>query len=158
MARNLRPQEIDQLGLTRALEKLVRDHQMTHGPKFQTDIANIDAACADKAKVELYRMMQEGLGNILAHASATSVEVLITQEDSAIRVTLRDNGRGFDTNGAASSDKRVGMGLGGLRERARLLGGEARIRSAPGQGTEIDITIPRLKAKEGGAQASPSVT
>jgi len=85
-----------------------------------------------------YRIVQECLNNIVKHSGATQARVLITR-DSAIRLEVTDNGRGFAVD--KLDQKKQGFGLSGIAERARMLGGDFRIESEPGSGTTISITI-----------------
>jgi len=82
---------------------------------------------------------QEALANIARHAKATSVQVEVTQEDGSAVLAIKDNGRGFDTSRQSES---VGHGLANMRSRAEDLGGAFSIRSTPGKGTTIRVTLP----------------
>jgi signal transduction histidine kinase len=84
-------------------------------------------------------VFQESLTNIAKHAQATQVEVTLEREGGSVVLTVRDNGRGFEAGGAR---KPGSFGLVGLRERAYLLGGEVTVRSAPGEGTTVEFTLP----------------
>lgn len=149
VAYNLRPPELDRLGLTRALQALVDRFNNLPAITFTCDVEQIDAAFGDDGKVHLYRIVQESLNNVVHHAQATEARLVIARQPSAVRIEIRDNGRGFDAaiqaNGAGN---RPGLGLSGITERARLLGGKAEIHSAPGQGTQIIviITLPEMKS------------
>jgi signal transduction histidine kinase len=86
----------------------------------------------------LYRMAQEALTNIARHANATRVRLRIATTPHRIRLTVEDNGQGFEMSGASGEH----YGLVGLNERARLLGGTLRLESSPGAGTRLTLTIP----------------
>ncbi len=87
----------------------------------------------------MFMTTQEALANIARHAKATSVQVEVTQEDGSAVLAIKDNGRGFDTSRQSES---VGHGLANMRSRAEDLGGAFSIRSTPGKGTTIRVTLP----------------
>ncbi|MDX1982161.1 MAG: ATP-binding protein [Bryobacteraceae bacterium] len=84
-------------------------------------------------------MAQEGLRNIWRHAGATDVHIELRRMEGAVRMEIRDTGRGFD-RGAA--DWRPGLGLASMEERVRLLGGSLKVNSRPGGGTRILVEVP----------------
>src|SRR5687767_10400139 len=88
--------------------------------------------------LDLYRILQETLSNVERHARATRVAVRLQGSRRRLRVVVRDDGRGFDL----ARPGRAGLGLGHVRERASLLGGQVRMRSKPGTGTEIGVSVP----------------
>ena len=101
--------------------------------------------------LSLYRLLQEGIANSVRHARPTRIELTVEAiGDNAIRVTLADDGVGFVPDGAAGSPGE-GRGLSNMRRRAEQMGGEIRIRSAPGQGTRLVLTLPVPIATERGA-------
>jgi signal transduction histidine kinase len=83
--------------------------------------------------------VQESLTNVAKHANAPSVDVSVLADDEHVRITVRDDGIGFAPDAAR---KPQSYGLLGVRERAHLLGGEARVTSTPGGGTKIDVRLP----------------
>jgi ligand-binding sensor domain-containing protein/signal transduction histidine kinase len=134
---NLQPPEIEQRGFIFALETLLDRYRALQLMNITCDIDQIDSAFDGDSKVHLYRLVQEGFNNIMRHSRATEAGLLIRREAQAVRIEIHDNGCGFAANGS-----RLGLGLPGITQRARLLGGRADIRSAPGQGTRITIIIP----------------
>ncbi len=90
----------------------------------------------------VFRIFQETLHNIIRHAQASSVTVEQAWLDNTLTLTLTDDGAGFDVEAALA--KRSGMGLQNIRKRAAMIGGSAHIRSAPGKGSSVTITVPRL--------------
>jgi two-component system, NarL family, sensor kinase len=87
----------------------------------------------------LYRIAQEALQNALRHADASHIVLRLEAPPGRVRLTVQDDGRGFDTSGDGSAGR---FGLVGMRERARLLGGGFQIESSPGAGTRITADIP----------------
>jgi ligand-binding sensor domain-containing protein/signal transduction histidine kinase len=134
---NLRPYHLDRLGLTNAIEAMVDKVSGANGLRFTTHLDSLDGVFAKSSEINVYRIVQEGVTNIVKHAGASEAAVTITKAQHAVVITLRDNGCGFVPNGSHPS----GFGLIGIAERARLLGGEPLIESAPGMGTTITITL-----------------
>jgi signal transduction histidine kinase len=93
---------------------------------------------------ELFRIAQEALNNVIKHARATQVDVQLAANETEIRVSVRDNGIGFDALAALARDQTDGraLGLSTMRERATALGGRLETRSAPGQGTIVEARVP----------------
>ncbi len=139
IAADLRPLLLDDLGLVPAVESLVENFTQRTGIPCELAISNPDMQLPAAHSTAVFRVVQEALTNAAKHASANRVEVAIDQTSTAVNVSIRDDGRGF-----SPQDKRKpgSFGLVGLRERAYLIGGEAAIVSAPGQGTIIELRLP----------------
>jgi signal transduction histidine kinase len=90
----------------------------------------------EKTSLELYRIIQECVGNTVRHADASQMEILLFEEDNNLNLIIIDNGKGFDAN-----RKHSGIGLVIVRERVKSLGGTLAIHTAPGKGTEINVTL-----------------
>jgi signal transduction histidine kinase/ligand-binding sensor domain-containing protein len=142
IAHNLRPYQIDRLGLTKAIEAIVKKANAGE-LQFTSNLDKIDSLLSPEAEINLYRMVQEAVNNILKHAQATNASIIIKRGEHAIDVGVRDNGRGFTLGAKYGS----GLGLTGIAERGRLLGDAPRIESAPGQGTTISFKIRLNEAK-----------
>lgn len=138
IAHNLRPYQLDRLGLTKALVSLLKKASASSGIRFSAEIDSIDNLFSKEAEINLYRVVQESVNNILKHSHATEARLSVVKDGRGVIVTIRDNGRGFDT--AADGDNR-GFGLTGISERARILGGKQTIRSVPGEGTIVVLKI-----------------
>ena len=136
---DLRPYQLDRLGLTRTLSSLVETFQSGSAVHVTHSIENIDGFLAKDQEIHVYRIVQEALGNILKHAEATEVKVTVARTKSVLRLTVTDNGRGFVPS--ASGSNRGGLGLIGIEERAQALGGHAAIESADRAGTKIIVTV-----------------
>jgi two-component system sensor histidine kinase DegS len=87
----------------------------------------------------VYRIMQEALANVAAHAKAGEVEVTMKASDELFQMTIRDSGIGFDEKKLEESAR---LGILGMRERVELLNGRFELQTAQGQGTEIRVSIP----------------
>jgi signal transduction histidine kinase len=140
IAYDLRPYQLDRLGLTKALDALFARVSSSTALTVTAEIASLDEVLSKEAEITLYRIVQESINNVVKHARATTLDVTITNESGIVRAVIRDNGAGF--NVAAATHPPRGMGLPGIMERAGMLGATLDITSAPGRGTAIDITMP----------------
>jgi signal transduction histidine kinase len=148
LARGLRPVALEELGLVPAVERLCEDFQRTHGVEVTLRLDPPLAARLDPgAETALYRIVQEGLANVARHARARAVELLFRKDGEGLLLALRDDGRGFDAADLEALEGREGsFGLGSMRERALMLGGECAVRSRRGEGTSVEIRIPLERA------------
>ncbi|CAG9173710.1 hypothetical protein LMG23992_02523 [Cupriavidus laharis] len=140
VARNLRPALLDDLGLFAALQHLARE--MQGGSQLQISVAQAGTPreLPDEQATALYRIAQEALTNVERHARARRVTVALAFDPDATRLTVRDDGSGFDV-ARMQVDPRRGIGLRNLRERIAALGGQFDIVSGIG-GTELVATLP----------------
>jgi signal transduction histidine kinase/ligand-binding sensor domain-containing protein len=142
IAYNLRPVELDRLGLTKALRAMVNKVAASTGISISAGIDELDHFFSPESEINLYRIVQESINNIVKHSGATEASVKIERAASSLLVTIGDNGRGFAAEPAPANDSRpAGFGLMGIAERARMLGGKHLIQSAPGAGTTINVQI-----------------
>jgi len=139
---NLRPFQLDRLGLTKAIEGMVRTSGTASGIKFSSELDNIDDLFPEDLRINFYRIVQESLGNIMKHAQATEAQVRVKRSKESVMLTIEDNGRGFMPDGRASQPAHTGFGMTGMAERAHLLGGEFKVRSVQGHGTIVTVEIP----------------
>lgn len=123
-----------------AIEREVERFQTATGIPCALDIPDrLDVS--ERNGEHVLRYVGEGLTNVARHAQATQASVTISQENGELQVVIRDNGRGFDPDGDVAGGH---YGLLGLRERARLAGGQMAVESNPGAGTTLRLTIPML--------------
>jgi signal transduction histidine kinase len=149
ISQNLRPYQLDRLGLTRALHGLVRKIGASSNVKCAADIAPVDGVFQPEAEINLYRIVQEGLNNILKHSGATEARIVLDRDERRVQLRVEDNGRGFNRDAAAGGSSQAGgMGLSGIAERVRILGGRLDIQSSPGAGTRLKIDLPLPTAQE----------
>lgn len=139
---NLRPFQLDRLGLTKAVEIVLRSVGSSLGLKIDSELDNIDDVFPKDLRINFYRIVQEAMNNIMKHAQATEVLVRVIREDDRVLLSIRDNGIGFTPTNRPSKGGKSGFGLTGMEERAHLLGGVFRVRSTPGQGTITTVEIP----------------
>jgi signal transduction histidine kinase len=156
LALGLRPSVLDDLGLGAVLERYAADYTKAHG--IAVDVYAPELALARlPAEVEtaLYRIAQETLTNVLKHAAAKTVSLVVRRESSGVHLTVEDDGRGFD-NDALLQAPGTGKGLGllDIRERAALLNGSVTLESRPGSGTTVHVCIP-LREENHGEDSRP---
>ncbi|MDX6581475.1 MAG: two-component system, NarL family, sensor histidine kinase UhpB [Solirubrobacterales bacterium] len=137
LARQLRPTALDDLGLTPALAGNVRDlsRQGAMEASFQADPA-LGELPAD-VQLVVYRVAQEALSNAVRHSGAEHVQVELQRTGNLVELSVDDDGRGFSFDQTGR-----GLGIGGMRERALLVGGEFRIESRQGVGTRVRLLVP----------------
>lgn len=145
IAHNLRPYELDRLGLVKALEAMIAKLAKSSSIQFFADPDHIDGLLSPAAETSVYRIVQEGLNNVMKHAGATEARVSLKRLNGRLVVSVSDNGKGIKL--AATNDNGGGLGLAGIAERARLLGGALQVKSDGASGTEMTITI---KSSESG--------
>jgi len=132
----LRPSMLDDLGLIPALEWQAREVSRRSGIKIKVVDENVSDALPDNVRTTVYRVVQEALRNIASHSGATSASVNVRQEGGRLILIVEDNGRGFDPS------RTRGLGLLGIEERVKQLGGHLDIKSEPGKGTTLRVEMP----------------
>jgi signal transduction histidine kinase len=144
LAYELRPPGLDEMGLVQALSMFCDDFSEKTLIRTDYHSAGIEKLKLDfNTRINLYRMVQEGLNNIHKHAQATRAAVKLTAVHPHIILRIEDNGRGFDVEKRARAiDSEKRMGLRSLQERTDLLGGAMVVASKPGQGAKILIKLP----------------
>jgi signal transduction histidine kinase/ligand-binding sensor domain-containing protein len=142
ISQNLRPVNLDRLGLSATIEEMVEKVAASSGIQFSADIEPLgDGILTQEQEINSFRVVQESINNIVKHAQATKAYVEMWRENGELRVTVRDNGRGFAIGEAGNGPAR-GLGLTSMAERVRILEGTFKINSAPGEGTTLDLRIP----------------
>jgi PAS domain S-box-containing protein len=136
----LRPGVLDKLGLEAAVEWYVEEFEKRARISCRLR-SNLDGVTLDGDRsIALFRILQEALTNVARHAGATAVEIRLAAEAGRVLLEVTDNGRGIADDRVADSGS---MGLLGMRERARLLGGNTVIRRHPAGGTTVEATLPQ---------------
>jgi len=136
LALELRPKALDDFGLVAALEHLRDTFSEQTGIGVDLEAHGVDRVPSD-IETALYRIVQEALTNIVKHAQATSVSIVLSRGSRAVTAVIEDDGRGFTPGGRVE-----GLGLLGMGERLALLGGKLKLESSPGAGTTIVAAVP----------------
>ena len=144
---NLRPSQLDDLGLVPTLRWYLREFAERH-PELRVELEaeRMTGRLSSDAETVLFRVTQEALSNVVKHAQATLVTVMLTLGQDSVRLEVRDNGVGFDASGIgvpSSQARASGWGLVGMRERVALAGGQFTLQSRLGHGTRVIVELPR---------------
>jgi signal transduction histidine kinase len=143
IATELRPIVLDSLGLCAAVEWQARDFQTRTGIACTATVPEQDVPLNQGHSTALFRILQESLTNVLRHAQATWVDILLRPEAGQLVLRIQDNGCGIRPEALSNPGS---IGLVGMRERAMLLAGQLEIRSQAGLGTTIEVRLPLSKA------------
>lgn len=146
LVRRLRPAALDKLGLTAALQELVREWDArTDGLLIELEAEESIDRLSAEVQTALYRIVQEALTNVVRHAGATRTRIRVRRLAGTVTLTVADNGRGLSTHvqpvGAHHAGE-SGFGLFGIHERAAGLGGRGRIQAVPGRGLVLSVRLP----------------
>jgi PAS domain S-box-containing protein len=148
IAHNLRPNDLDELGLSAACRNLCKELQARTGLAAKCQFTRFDRLLPPQVDLGLFRIVQEALNNVEKHAGAKLVRLRIAIQREAVVLKIQDDGRGFDpANPKAAEGARRGIGLSSLRERASALGGTCEVISNPSQGTAINVRVPIPKGR-----------
>ncbi|MBN1398568.1 MAG: sensor histidine kinase [Bacteroidetes bacterium] len=137
---NLRPYQIDRLGLKKSIESIIERAARTTTISFTSDIDPIDNLIPKEMEIHVYRIIQECVNNIIKHADANAGKVTVKRWFNRLNIDIEDDGTGFDVLSQKTKNDR-GIGIQGIMERINFLGGTIRIESNPGRGTRVLITI-----------------
>ena len=138
LAVELRPSALDDFGLVPALERLARTFEERSGIRTAVEASLADERLPAEVETVLYRLVQEALTNVVKHAGATSVSVVLARREGGVSAVVEDDGRGFDAEEVRSD----ALGLVGMRERLALLGGTLAVESTPSSGTALLAFVP----------------
>ncbi len=140
MIRRLRPAGLDELGLCAAVESCVDQwQQRLPATKFSFSATGELDSLSEHVNLTIYRMVQEGLTNSFKYAAANHIDIVLSRsrETNEVLLSISDDGKGMDMR-----ERKYGMGLSGMRERAEMLGGALVIDTSPGHGFTIEARIP----------------
>ncbi len=138
ISHNLHPHLLDRLGLTKAIEAMVKKMSHASQIKFDLDIEAIDDLLPAKSQIHFYRIIQEALNNTVKHSNANSAFITIRKSGNQIQTIIKDDGKGFQEG----SHTLEGLGIKDMKERTRLISGNFHLSSKTGSGTEIRFNIP----------------
>jgi PAS domain S-box-containing protein len=149
LAMELRPVALDDLGLVAAVDNFVREWSNNHGipAEFHTTGVGRPDHTPD-VEINVYRIVQEALNNILKHAHPSNVTIIMETRYDHLILIIEDDGMGFNPHDVSNGNARKGLGLTGIRERCMLLGGSFEIESAHGEGTVLYVRVPPKKVDD----------
>jgi len=140
LAVDLRPASLDHLGLVTALQQYVSEFSRQYTMQVEFEAVGMQPERLPiEVETALFRIVQESLTNVVLHAQASRVDVLISQRNGQVVATIEDNGVGFIPSSATFEDH---LGLFGMRERVEMLGGKFTVESSPGKGTTVNVEVP----------------
>lgn len=140
IARQLRPEALDELGLVAALNALATTFADRTGLRIRRELPDSMPPIGDEAELVLFRVAQESLTNAARHAETPRIDLTLERSGGRIVLHIRDYGRGID-------GIRAGSGIRGMRERALLIGADLSISSAPGGGTDVFLVLPLTESR-----------
>jgi hypothetical protein len=138
IAADLRPMILDELGLVSAVQWLTQNFTERSALSIELSFDRQDVAYASNVSTAAFRIVQEALTNIVRHSRATLAKLAVRHADGELQIEISDNGLGIDL----TQSKRKRLGLLGMGERARMLGGSMEMDSAHGRGTRIHVRLP----------------
>lgn len=139
LATDLRPPILDGLGLAAALDWQLEAFSERSGVAYALDLPSESVSLSGEIETAIFRILQEALTNVSRHAEASQVEVMLHMSDTEVKLSIADNGKGMLLS---NPSQRRRLGLVGMRERAYMLGGELKVQSSPGRGTQIELRLP----------------
>lgn len=139
---SLHPHQLERLGLTKAIKSIINNVEKSTEIKFTAYIENLDKLFSPDLEINIYRIVQECLNNIIKHSEATESHINISVKDERLDILISDNGKGIDVNAVK------GIGMNELNERVKLYNGVLNIESKFGKGTILKILIPIINQYE----------
>jgi signal transduction histidine kinase/ligand-binding sensor domain-containing protein len=153
----LRASALETNSLADALRALAEDlaAESGHAATAHVEVLGTPQALHPLVRDETFRIAGEALRNAFRHAEAKQIDVQIRYDERQLSVRVRDDGKGIEPQVLRTGEKQGHFGLGGMRERAELVGGKLTIRSSPGTGTEVEFTAPGPRAYSSPLSARP---
>ena len=151
ISRNLRPSALDCFGIVAAIEIEAKEFEQRTNISCVLETIDEGVEASPNITITLFRIFQEALNNIIKHAKASKVKVSIYNHMDGVKLTVQDNGRGLSEPDRL---KPRSFGLRGIQERVARFAGEVQIKSEPGQGTSITVSLPRTTLADETEQAS----
>ncbi|MBN1448754.1 MAG: tetratricopeptide repeat protein, partial [Bacteroidetes bacterium] len=141
LCRDLCPYQLERVGLTNTLRDMLASVGKSTALTMHAEIDEVDGLIPAEREIDLYRVVQEGINNVIRHAEAHEVEVTLRRVNGSLCLRIHDDGRGFDPAWLSSTNGE-GLGVQDMTERMHLLGGELRFESSVGSGTLVEASIP----------------
>lgn len=136
---DLRPMMLDDLGLVPTIRRYTESFKDQTGIETSIVVTGVEKRIEPYLEIMVFRALQELMGNVVKHAQASRVKVHYSQDENSIRISVEDNGKGFDPETTANSG---GLGLNLIRERVGMLGGTLDVDAEIGQGSKIMVQVP----------------
>lgn len=147
---DLRPSVLDDMGLEAAIRWSAETHLARTGMEVSVSASLTQGHLAAAIETAVFRVVQEAIVNIERHAGAQHAAIALEEREGSLTVKVWDDGRGFDAAFVESHPESSGVGIEGMRERVRLIGGTLDIVSAPGKGTALTVKVPLDRGDAGG--------
>jgi len=142
IAHNLRPYELDRLGLVAAIESMIDRVSDSTTITLSSDLESIEGLLSPEAETSVYRIVQEGVNNLVKHSRASAARIEIKRSAEHLLISVQDNGNGIpSSNSPENGNNANGFGLAGIAERVRVLGGSMTVNSQPLEGTTLTIKL-----------------
>ena len=141
IAYNLRPYELDRLGLVAAIESMIERVSDSTSMVISLKLDPIEGLLSSEAETSVYRVVQEGLNNVLKHSQGTTALIELKRNGRHISISIQDNGIGFSQTDTTRAGQSNGFGLAGIAERVRSLGGSLAVDSHPHLGTTLTVLL-----------------
>ena len=142
LAKGLRPSVLDDLGLVASINQVLTEATDRQGFQGQFDVSGSERRLPPAVELALFRIAQEAVTNAERHATAAQVTISLEFADDSLRLLVEDDGVGFDQDHEVRPEDGHSLGLPGMGERARLVGGRLKVRSQPGRGTTVEVLVP----------------
>lgn len=155
VSQDLRPETLDRLGLIPSLEWLASNVKEHSGISVEVLSHGDERRLSAEVELVLFRIVQEALSNVWRHSQATTAQITAEYGDRSIRITVKDDGKGFRVpHGMGDLAKHGKLGLAGMRERAKLLGGDVTVQSKSDEGAVVTVEVPLSASPESPAGSS----
>ena len=159
LSHDLIPPILENLGLSNAVKSLLERFAIYQAAEVMMEIDDLTGLFPREVEINLFRLFQEFLNNIIKHANATQIKVIISRHPNCVDFRLEDNGKGFDPKTVLDyKNPGRGMGLVTMEERVHMLGGVLKLQSEPGQGTRIHFAVPVANPKKGASPLTSILT
>jgi PAS domain S-box-containing protein len=149
ISHDLRPYQLDQLGLTGAIKVLVDGVAASTQIAFECRLEEVDELFQPEKAIHLYRLVQECLNNIVKHSGAGTVRVIVERDLRDVVLLIEDDGKGFSRTVGPGGAGSQGFGLKNMAERGRIIGAALKVDSEPGKGTRVEVVVPFEAAVQG---------
>jgi signal transduction histidine kinase len=144
ISHNMFSPTLTSLGLASEVRILADRIREAKSVDVQLTTSGMEERLKGMLEVQLYRVIQEAVGNALKYAEATSIHIQITQSEEFVKITIQDDGKGFDSKSIMGKGK--GMGLSNMSARVQELNGQIKIDSEVGKGTQVAVEVPLERA------------